>query len=137
MLSTRVLARLALLPALFAAAATAAAQGSGGRITGLITDRTAGAPISNVSVTIVGTELGARTGADGKYTISDVPPGAKRVRAARIGYAPIEQPITVAAGQTATLNLALWPRRRSRSTRWSSSAMARSGGPTSPVRSPR
>ncbi len=107
MLSTRVLARLALLPALVAAAATAAAQGSGGRITGLITDRTAGAPISNVSVTIVGSELGARTGADGKYTISDVPPGAKRVRAARIGYAPIEQPITVAAGQTATLNLAL------------------------------
>jgi TonB-dependent starch-binding outer membrane protein SusC len=107
MLSTRVLARLALLPALAAAAASATAQGAGGRITGLITDRTAGAPISNVSITVIGTELGARTGADGRYTINDVPGGSQRVRAARIGYSPLEQPVSVSPGQTATLNIAL------------------------------
>jgi len=105
--STRVLSRLALLPAFLAAVASASAQGTAGRISGLITDRTAGAPIPNVSVTIVGTQIGARSGPDGRYTINDVPPGSQRVRAARIGYSPTEQQITVTAGQTTTLNIAL------------------------------
>src|SRR5689334_5967073 len=107
MVSTRALARLALLPALFAAFTSVGAQATAGRITGLITDRTVGAPIANVTVTVAGTQLGARTGADGRYSINDVPPGAQRVRASRIGYAPFEQSVTVSAGQTATLNVAL------------------------------
>jgi TonB-dependent starch-binding outer membrane protein SusC len=110
--STRLLSRLALLlPALsFLAAiapATVSAQGSAGRIVGLITDRTAGAPVPNVSVTVNGTQLGGRTGADGRYTIGEVPAGTQRVKAARIGYAPFEQQVTITAGQTLTLNIAL------------------------------
>lgn len=88
-------------------ATTAAAQQPTGRVSGLVTDRTAGAPISNVAVTIVGTTLGARSGSDGRYTINEVPAGTQRVRAARIGYAPSDQPVTVTAGQTTTLNVAL------------------------------
>jgi TonB-dependent starch-binding outer membrane protein SusC len=88
-------------------AASAPAQTSTGRVSGTITDRTAGAPISNVAVGIVGTALGARTGADGRYTINEVPAGAQRVRASRIGYSPTDQLVTIAAGQTATVNLAL------------------------------
>jgi TonB-linked SusC/RagA family outer membrane protein len=108
MLSTRLLSRLALLlPALLAATPPATASAQAGRIIGLITDRTAGAPVANVSVTINGTQLGGRTGAEGRYTISDVPAGTQRVKAARIGYTPVEQQVTVAAGQTVTLNIAL------------------------------
>ena len=88
-------------------AGPAAAQTGTGRITGLVTDRIAGAPISNVNVTIVGTTLGARTGTDGRYTLPAVPTGTQRVRAARIGYSPADEVVRVAAGQTLTVNIAL------------------------------
>ena len=68
MLSTRLLSRLALLlAALLAAIPPASASAQAGRIIGLITDRTAGAPVANVAVTVVGTQLGGRTGAEGRY----------------------------------------------------------------------
>ena len=84
-----------------------AAQSATGRITGAVTDRVAGAPIANVSVSIVGTTLGARTGPDGRYTIAGVPTGNRLVRAARIGYTPLDQSVTVSADQPITINLAL------------------------------
>lgn len=97
-----------------ASAARSQAQGTGrstgtetGRITGTVTDRTAGAPVANVAITIIGTQLGARSGADGKFTVTDVPVGAQRVRASRIGYTQTEQPIRISSGVTATLNIAL------------------------------
>jgi TonB-linked SusC/RagA family outer membrane protein len=98
---------LALVPTLAAGARSARAQTATGRITGIVTDRIAGAPISNVAVTVVGTQLGARTGPDGRYSIAEVPAGSQRIRAARIGYSPSDQAVTIAAGQTTTLNLAL------------------------------
>src|SRR5262249_30336315 len=101
----RALSALALGSLFTSAALPAAAQTA--RITGTITDRTAGAPIPNVTVTVVGTQLGARSGADGRYTIADVPAGAQRVRAARIGYAPTDQLVSLTAGQTATANIAM------------------------------
>src|SRR5690348_13719255 len=93
--------------ALSAVCATAARAQSTGRITGTVTDRTAGAPIANVSVTVTGTALGARTGPDGRYTINGVPTGAQHVRATRIGYAPDDQAVTIESGQTLSLNLAM------------------------------
>src|ERR1041385_8561575 len=88
-------------------AATAPVIAQNGRITGTIIDRTAGAPIANVSVTVVGTTLGARTGADGRFAIAEVPAGSQRVRAARIGYAPTDQLATIQPGQTVTVNMSL------------------------------
>jgi TonB-linked SusC/RagA family outer membrane protein len=55
----------------------------------------------------VGTTLGATTGPDGRYTINGVQPGNVSVRASRLGYAPRSQPVTVAEGQTATVNFML------------------------------
>jgi len=101
----RALSALALGSLFTGAALPAAAQT--GRITGTITDRTAGAPIPNVTVTVVGTQLGARSGPDGRYSIADVPAGAQRIRAARIGYAPTDQLVTLTAGQTITTNFAM------------------------------
>ncbi|MEP6494838.1 MAG: TonB-dependent receptor [bacterium] len=98
---------LALVPLLVVAAASADAQTGTGRINGTVIDRTAGAPVSNVSVSIVGTELGGRTGADGKFSIAGVPTGAQRVRASRIGYTPIDQLITVSAGQNAVVSMSM------------------------------
>ena len=106
--SMRVLTRLTFAALVAGLVTPAGAQQPGsGRITGTVTDRTAGAPIQNVSVTIAGTTLGGRTGADGRYTIADVPAGAQRIHVARIGYSPVDQQVTVSAGQTATANIAL------------------------------
>ncbi len=106
--SARRLAIASALAMITGAASTAAAQGGGtGRISGTVTDRIAGAPVANVSIAVVGTQLGARTGPDGKFTVTDVPAGTRRVRASRIGYTPIEQSIAVTDGATATLNMAL------------------------------
>jgi TonB-linked SusC/RagA family outer membrane protein len=69
----------------------------------------AGNPLTAARVSVEGTTLGATTGSDGRYTISAVQPGDRNVRTSRLGYAPRSQPVTVAAGQTATLNFALTP----------------------------
>ena len=106
MIWTRARWSVAILSSL-AFATTSAAQTGNGRVTGTITDRTAGAPISNVAITVVGTTLGARSGTDGKFTINEVPAGAQRLRAARIGYSPADQLVNLTPGQTATVNIAL------------------------------
>jgi hypothetical protein len=106
MIWTRARWSLALVSSLLAAT-SAAAQTGNGRVTGIVTDRTAGAPVSNVSITVVGTSLGGRTGPDGHFTIAEVPAGQQRLRAARIGYSPSDQLVTIAAGQAATVNFAL------------------------------
>jgi iron complex outermembrane receptor protein len=89
------------------AASPLAAQGGSGTITGRVVDSTSQQPLSNVAVTVVGTQLGAMTRDDGGFAIAGVPAGAQRVRARRIGYGSAEQPVTVTAGGTANVLLAL------------------------------
>ncbi len=83
----------------------ASAQGAE-RIVGTVaTDQ--GIPIAGAQVVVQGTTLGAHTGDDGRYAIGSVPVGTHVVRAQRIGYAPAELTVTVAAGQTATAEFRL------------------------------
>src|SRR4051812_14364256 len=76
---------------------TAAAQGTG-RISGTVSDSAGGAPVGNVTVTVVGTALSAVSRPDGGYLILAVPAGVQRVRAARLGFAPREVVVTVRDG---------------------------------------
>ncbi|MDQ3998179.1 MAG: TonB-dependent receptor, partial [Gemmatimonadota bacterium] len=78
-------------------------------ITGRVTDATTRQPIVAVHVQVVGTALGAQTNAEGQYTIRGVRPGSIEVRALRVGYAEQRQPVTVTAGQAATLNFEMRP----------------------------
>jgi TonB-linked SusC/RagA family outer membrane protein len=81
-----------------------------GAQTGTISGRVAteaGTPVDGAQVYLVGTAIGTRTAANGRYTIVNVPPAQYRVRAQMIGFRPVEQPVTVAAGQTATLDYTL------------------------------
>jgi len=91
---------LALLPA------AAYGQG-GGRITGTVTTGTPAQPVVGAAVTVVGTELRAVTGANGQFTLTNVPAGTQRVRATLIGHADSEQTVTVTAGGTATASFTL------------------------------
>ncbi|MEO6445584.1 MAG: SusC/RagA family TonB-linked outer membrane protein [Gemmatimonadaceae bacterium] len=83
------------------------AQGTGGTITGKVVDSTSGLPLGSVTVQVVGTSRGAMSRGDGEFTIVNVPAGAQRLRATRIGYAPDEAAVTVVEGQSVTAQLSL------------------------------
>ena len=97
----RALAVLALAVAPAAAQQPAAQVGT---VVGRVVGAGNGAPIVGAQVVVVGTQTGAGAGAEGRFTIRNVPAGARQIRAQFIGFAPTVLPVTVAAGQTATLN---------------------------------
>ena len=88
-------------------AAQLGAQGSMGAVTGRVVDSASNQPIGSVTVRIEGTARGAVTRDDGTYILGNLPTGAARVRAARIGYAPKIVDVTVAAGAPVTANFSL------------------------------
>lgn len=97
---------LAVLQTVWPVALEAQQQVAGQSITGRVTGQ-GDAPIPDVSVTVVGTRLGAVTSSDGRYAIVGVPAGTHEVRAQRIGYAPQTQTVTVLPGQSPSMNFAL------------------------------
>ena len=85
----------------------AAAAQATGTVHGRVTAEAGGAPLASVTVTVVGTRLGAQTDASGEYTIAAVPAGPHTVRAQFIGYSAATRDVTVQAGQAATADFAL------------------------------
>jgi len=61
-----------------------------GKITGVITDAATGEPIVGVTVMVVGTNLGAQTDMDGRYTIINVPVDTYTLRISSVGYSTLE-----------------------------------------------
>jgi TonB-linked SusC/RagA family outer membrane protein len=98
--------RACALAALVCAAGAAAAQ-QPGTITGRVTDATTGRPVPSAQVRVVGSNTSALTGEAGTYTLRNVPAGPATVRVLVIGYAERSQPVTVQAGESATLNFQL------------------------------
>jgi TonB-dependent SusC/RagA subfamily outer membrane receptor len=80
---------------------------SSGTITGRVTESGSGQPVADANVVIVGTTRGARTDAEGRYRITDVPAGPAQVRALRIGYASTAQAVNVTPGVTNNADFAL------------------------------
>lgn len=78
-----------------------------GTIVGRVTDAASQRPLAGVQLLVVGSELGARTDADGIYRIARVPEGAQRVRASMLGFTQQELGATVVAGGTDTLDFAM------------------------------
>ena len=92
---------------LFAAPLTA--QSATGLVTGRVVDSASRQPLSAVSVRIVGSANGALSRGDGTFTISLVGAGLHQVRASRIGFAARTQSVTVVAGGTVNVDIALSP----------------------------
>jgi TonB-dependent starch-binding outer membrane protein SusC len=97
---------LFLVSSLFAAGAVTA-QTPNGRITGAVIDSATAQPLASANVQVVGTTLGASTGADGRYLIPSVPAGTHQLRITRIGYGPRTRSVTVVAGEAVTVDAAL------------------------------
>ena len=85
-----------------AMASTAAAQA--GTITGKVTDDATGAGLAGARVQIIGHQQFAISTAQGVYQIRNVSPGAYTLRLVMLGYGAQQKPVTVAAGQPATLD---------------------------------
>jgi TonB-linked SusC/RagA family outer membrane protein len=77
-----------------------------GVITGTVAD-SAGAPIAGARVSVDGAPIAANTGPAGRYTLAGVAAGSRTVRARLIGYSLQAQTVTVASGETTTLNFRL------------------------------
>lgn len=82
---------------------------STGRISGLVVSAANGSPVADAQVSVVGTQLSGRTGADGRYTITGVPAGRQQVRAGQMGFTSGAVTVSVAANETATANFTLAP----------------------------
>lgn len=98
---------LAALLAAAAFASTAHAQAQRGMISGRVTATGTNQPLSDSRVMLVGTAIAATTNAEGGYTLRNVPTGKVQVRVIRLGYQEQVLPVTVEAGQTATLNFTM------------------------------
>ena len=78
-----------------------------GAIEGTVTIAGTNAALPDATVSLVGTNRGARTDESGKFRIPGLATGSYQVRAQRIGYTSLTRAATVAAGQTATLTFTL------------------------------
>jgi outer membrane receptor protein involved in Fe transport len=78
-----------------------------GAVVGRVTDAQAGSPIVGATVSVDGRRATTTTGADGRYRLGGLEPGAYTVRARYIGYTPASQTVTVGAGEEAAADFAL------------------------------
>ena len=75
-------------------------------VSGTVTDKDSGQPLVGVNIVVEGTAMGAATGADGSYSVSDVPDGSYTVTATYIGYSDQSMSVNV-SGSSATANFSL------------------------------
>ena len=97
---------VAALAALGAAAAPAAAQGTGS-IQGTVVDAATQQPLSSVRLMVLGTDIGTRTTNDGRFFIMNAPAGTQTVRALRLGYAALDASVVVPDGAAAEVTISL------------------------------
>lgn len=85
-----------------------AQAGAAGTVTGRVTDSQSGVPLPGAQVFADNNrDRVVRTDNDGRYRLTDLPAGERTVSVRLIGYANKSTPISIAAGQSATLNIAL------------------------------
>jgi len=78
-----------------------------GSISGVVKSKDSGAALSGANVAIVGTNMGAATDANGRFTIPNVPAGNYKLRVTFIGYQELTMNVKVAAGETVAADFAL------------------------------
>jgi len=95
---------IAVCAALLCPLAGARAQGGTGTVAGTVLDDANGRPLADAVVSVNGTSRRAVTDAAGRFSITQVPAGARTVSATRPGYNG-SAAVTVAEGATATVTI--------------------------------
>jgi len=80
-----------------------------GTLSGTVRDAATGLPLHGTRVELIGTRLGAPTGAGGRYEIRSVPAGYYTARARGVGYAAESREIVIPGAGTSTADFALQP----------------------------
>jgi outer membrane receptor protein involved in Fe transport len=106
MSSRRFFVGIGLSSFLLIVATPALAQG-GGTITGSVVQSETLRPLAGAQVSIPETGIGAVANSQGRYLFLNVPVGTHPLRVQMIGYGTQETTVTVASGQTATVDFAL------------------------------
>ncbi len=84
------------------------AAGRTGIVTGRVTDIRSGTPLASAQIySDENRDRVVRSGADGRYRLMDLAAGERTINVRLIGYANKAVPVTVTAGQTMTLDIAL------------------------------
>jgi TonB-linked SusC/RagA family outer membrane protein len=81
--------------------------GTAGTITGRVTDASTSRPLVGATVSVAGTSVGRITDGDGRYTLANVPAGARQIEVQLLGYTPQSRSVTVSAGQAVTADFAM------------------------------
>ncbi|HET6228698.1 MAG TPA: TonB-dependent receptor [Longimicrobiaceae bacterium] len=81
------------------------AQSGTGTVIGTVVDAQTARPVADAAVTVSGTQRGAVTGADGRFTVAGVPSGSHTVHVSKPGYTAADQTVAVAAGATANVSV--------------------------------
>ena len=82
----------------------AAAGAQQAAVRGSVTDAQTGQPIAGAQIAVRGTGIGTLTNGEGRYVLTSVPAGRVEIRVEYIGYSPQQETITIAAGETATVD---------------------------------
>ncbi|HSL69064.1 MAG TPA: TonB-dependent receptor plug domain-containing protein, partial [Longimicrobiales bacterium] len=90
-----------------AAAAAAQQQQTTGTIVGQVLRAQDRSPMLGAQVIVVGTQSGALSAAEGRFTIRNVPAGTRTVRVQLLGFAADDQTVTVTAGGTASVSFVM------------------------------
>ena len=79
-----------------------------GRVTGRVVDAASGVGLADVTLRVVGSNLGTMSGVNGQFTLTNVPAGTVGITARRLGFAAkTVTGIQIAAGRTAEQNISL------------------------------
>src|SRR5947199_10027056 len=80
-----------------------------GSVEGTVTATATSEPVVGAEVTIAGTNIGVRTGPDGRFTLGNVAAGVRELRILAIGYRLATLRVTITADQVTRTNVQLTP----------------------------
>lgn len=84
-----------------------AALAQQGTISGQVTAEDTGQPLQGIRLLLVGSAVSAETDGEGRYRLAGIPVGRAQIRVAGVGYQSQVATVSVAAGQTVTLDFSL------------------------------
>ncbi|MFQ5569201.1 MAG: TonB-dependent receptor domain-containing protein [Rhodothermales bacterium] len=99
--------RISWLCMLFGTMVVSTAWGQTASVSGTVTDADDGLPLPGTNIVIAGTVQGTTTDVDGRYSLGGLAPGSYTLLFSYTGYQNQEIAVTLAAGETHTLDVAL------------------------------